>query len=137
MIAVAIVAILVALSVPAYRDYSIRSKIAECVNGAAVAKVQISEYRQSLGAWPPTAEDAGLENAGTSKYCEGFTNYQAATGQFTIDLNLLAIDPGLSNVAPVLTPTLTPLSHHINWNCSRGTTPPLNLKYLPSTCRDT
>ena len=50
MITVAIVALLVALAVPAYKDYTIRSKVAECVNGAAVAKVQVSEFRQSLGA---------------------------------------------------------------------------------------
>ena len=31
MIVIAIVAILVALAVPAYRDYTIRAKVAECV----------------------------------------------------------------------------------------------------------
>ena len=45
MIAIAIVAILLVMAVPAYQDYTIRSKIAECVNGAAVPKVAISEYR--------------------------------------------------------------------------------------------
>ena len=44
MIVIAIVAILVALAVPAYRDYTIRAKVAECVNGAAVPKLNISEY---------------------------------------------------------------------------------------------
>ena len=42
MIVIAIVAILVALAVPAYRDYTIRAKVAECVNGAAVPKLNIS-----------------------------------------------------------------------------------------------
>ncbi len=36
MIVIAIVAILVALAVPAYQDYTIRAKVAECINGAAV-----------------------------------------------------------------------------------------------------
>ena len=55
MIVVAIVAILLAFAVPAYNNYTIRSKVADCINAVAVAKVQISEYRQTLGAWPPNA----------------------------------------------------------------------------------
>ena len=35
MIVIAIVAILVALAVPAYKDYTVRTKVAECINGAA------------------------------------------------------------------------------------------------------
>ena len=136
MIVVAIVAIIVALAVPAYKDYSIRAKIAECVNGAAVGKIQISEYRQSLGAWPPTAQDAGLDGAGISHYCQGFTNYSSTTGAFTIEINLPVIDPELGTVAPVMTPNQPNPTHTINWNCSRGTTPASNLKYLPATCRD-
>ena len=44
MIVIAIVAILVALAVPAYKDYVIRTKVGECINGAAVPKLAISEY---------------------------------------------------------------------------------------------
>ena len=136
LITIAIVAILVAMAVPAYSDYSIRSKVAECINGAAVAKVGISEYRQSLGPWPPTLEDAGLNLAGISHYCASLTNYQPLTGAFTIDLNEAAIDPSLSSEAlmPVLTPTET-TSSMIDWKCSKGATLAANLKYLPSTCR--
>ena len=47
MIVIAIVAILVALAVPAYQDYTIRAKVAECVNAAAVAKLNISEFRET------------------------------------------------------------------------------------------
>jgi len=138
MITVAIVAILVALAIPAYSDYSIRSKVAECINGAAVAKVGISEYRQSLGPWPPSLVEAGLDASGISHYCAAFTNYQPSTGSFTIDINEAAIDPALAPDAlmPVLTPTET-VSAIIDWNCSRGTTLAGNLKYLPSTCRGT
>ena len=74
MITIAILAILVALAVPAYSDYSIRAKVAECINGAAVAKVGISEYRQSLGPWPPSLEAAGLNTAGISHFCTSLVN---------------------------------------------------------------
>ena len=137
MIVIAIVAILMALAVPAYNDYTIRSKIAECINGAAVAKIGVSEYRQTLGAWPPSMEDAGLEVAGISHYCTTLKPYQSATGEFTIDVDETAIDSGLgpNSILPIMTPTLSS-SGVINWNCARGTTPITSLKYLPSTCRD-
>lgn len=138
MIAIAIVAILVAMAVPAYRDYTIRAKIGECVNGAAVAKVSISEYRQSLGAWPPSLVEAGLSNSGTSSYCTALSNYQPSTGAFTIDVNEAAVDGilAIDSIAPALTPSPTS-SSIINWRCSRGSTQANYLKYLPSTCRGT
>jgi len=136
MIVIAIVAILVALAVPAYRDYTVRSKIAECINGAAIPKVHVSEYRMSLGAWPPTAEAAAIDTpTGDSHYCQGFANYVAATGAFTIDVDEAAVDPVLTTVAPVMVPTILP-SNMVQWNCIVGTTAANDIKYLPSTCRD-
>lgn len=137
MITIAVLAILVALAIPAYSDYSIRSKIAECINGASVAKVGISEYRQSLGPWPPTLEDAGLNVSGISRFCTAITNYQALTGSFTIDVNESAVDASLAvdSIAPVLTPDEDPSSYMIVWTCSKGATSAENVKYLPSTCR--
>ena len=136
MIAIAIVAILVAMAVPAYKNFTIRAKVTECINGAAVAKVQISEYRQTLGPWPPGPEDAGLDGAGDSRFCDGFIDYTPATGDFTLSLDEGAIDPAVvGQIAPLMTPTQA-LSNIINWNCSAGKAPPGNLKFLPSTCRD-
>jgi len=136
MIVIAIIAVLVAMAVPAYFDYTIRSKIAECVNGAAVAKVQISEFRQTLGAWPTDETEAGLESAGYSRFCDGFENYDDTTGGFWIGIDEAAVDPIVfGELTPVLTPSVT-ASNNINWSCSRGTTTPENLKYLPSSCRD-
>jgi type IV pilus assembly protein PilA len=137
MIVIAVVAILVALAVPAFKDYTIRSKVAECINGAAVAKLAISEYRQSFGAWPPTFADAGLSTAGISHYCTGLTNYVPATGAFTIDVDEAAIDAALTvdSIHPVMTPNER-TSGFIDWNCSSGTMAASDLKYVPSTCRD-
>ena len=47
MIVVAIVGILAALAVPAYQDYTIRSKISEGVLGATAAKMHVSESYQA------------------------------------------------------------------------------------------
>lgn len=137
MITIAIVAILVALAVPAYRDYTIRAKIAECINNAAVAKVQVSEYRQALGEWPASAEEAGISApAGSSQFCSGYVNYESGSGAFTINVNEAAIDAALGTLEATLTPTETS-NGIINWACSRGTTASSNVKYLPSSCRGT
>ena len=137
MIVIAIIAILVALAVPAYKDYTIRAKITECINGAAVAKIQVSEHRQSLGAWPASAIHAGIETpSGSSFYCTGFSDYQASTGSFVIDVDVAVIDASLGTIAPVLTPTEL-ANFSINWTCTAGATAPGNWRYLPSLCRNT
>jgi len=138
MITVAIVAILAALAVPAYLDYTARAKIAECINGAAVAKLGISEYRQTLGAWPSDLQSAGLESAGRSYFCTAINNYQSETGTFTVDIdeNKVGLEFISGSIAPIMTPTSTS-QNIVTWNCSRGATGVENLKYLPSTCRDT
>jgi type IV pilus assembly protein PilA len=140
MITVAVVAILVAIAVPAYKDYTTRAKIGECINAAAVAKVGVSEYRQTLGAWPPNLTEAGLNVAlGISQYCTALNNYDAGSGRFAIDVNEATIDPLLvvDSIAPFMTPTVRTDSRIIDWRCSRGTTSTNSLKYLPSTCRGT
>jgi type IV pilus assembly protein PilA len=136
MVVVALVAVLVALAVPAYLDYTVRAKIAECINGAAVAKLQISEYRQALGAWPVDVAGAGIDApAGDSHYCAGFSDYQPATGAFAINIDAAAINPELGNVKPLMVPSTT-ASNIVNWDCQLGATADENVKYLPSSCRD-
>jgi len=137
MIVVAIVAILVALAVPAYKDYTVRSKIAECINGAAVAKIQVSEYRQALGIWPVSDVEAGIDTpSGDSQFCVGFINYDGSTGAFTIDIDEAVIATGLGDISPRYTPFDRP-NNIIDWNCSRGATAGALVKYLPGPCRGT
>ncbi len=137
MIVIAIVAILVALAVPAYRDYTIRAKVAECVNGAAVPKLNISEYRETVGAMPSSGDLAGTSApAGQSQYCESFTLLDTTTGIFTVETNETAIDTALSTVTiqPRMVPEVNGAGG-VDWFCQQGGTSAEALKYLPSTCR--
>jgi type IV pilus assembly protein PilA len=139
MIVIAIVAILVALAVPAYKDYTIRTKVGECVNGAAVPKLSISEYRESSSptAWPADENAAGTAlNAGVSRYCMGFPNFSSTTGAFQMNVNHTAVGSTLSPIRPALTPNDN-LQGGVDWSCSRGATATSAIKYLPSTCRGT
>ena len=136
MIVIAIVAILVALAVPAYKDYTVRTKVAECINGAAVPKLAISEYYESMANWPATDNAASVASpAGISQYCDGFASYVTTTGAFEINVNETAVGATNSSIQPVLTPSSN-AQGGVNWSCSSGTTTAAaDVKYLPASCR--
>jgi type IV pilus assembly protein PilA len=140
MIVIAIVAILVALAVPAYQDYTIRAKVGECINGAAVAKLQISEYRETVGSFPADATEAGTATPGgqTAEYCDGW-NYPgtSGSGSFDVLVNEANVD---TSIVGAIEPNLrgaVNASGGVDWECNQGGTDAANIKYLPSTCRGT
>ena len=57
MIVVAIIGILAAIAIPAYQDYTMRSKVTEGLNLAAAAKTTVAEGFQSERHWPASAAD--------------------------------------------------------------------------------
>jgi len=140
MIVVGIIAILVALAVPAYQDYVVRAKVTECINVANTPKLQISEFRQTLGRWPASANEAGINQifggftGSMSTYCRMFF-YNSNEGDFAVWVDTTAIDASLSafEIVPVLSPVES--NGVINWFCTRGLTDDGALKYLPSSCR--
>ena len=139
MIVIAIVAILVALAVPAYQDYTIRAKVAECINNGAVPKLAISEFRETVGSYPADADQAGITaTTGDTQFCTP-TAYNAANdGSFTVQADEAAIDTAIQGtIEAVLTPTPTAsvTGAGVDWTCTRGNTASDNYKYLPSTCR--
>ena len=73
MIVIAIIAILAAIALPAYQDYTIRSKVSEGLVGASAAKVTVAEGFQSGGltGMQAVAAEYAVGNASTSsKYVE-------------------------------------------------------------------
>ncbi len=136
MIVIAIVAILVALAVPAYQDYTIRAKVAECINAAAVPKLAISEFYETVAVFPSDLNQAGMSGQGDSQYCDVYLTYvgnAAVSGLFFIEIDVPAVGAtGIINPRLVGTPSG---SGGVNWACQQGTTDAVNYKYLPSTCR--
>ncbi len=139
MIVVAIVAILVALAVPAYNDYTIRAKVSECINQAAPAKLAISEFFQSEGNFATAAEDYGFDFANSeSQYCNDL-QLTPANGYITVT----AVNTGAgTNITAQLQPETgagtdyNPTSNNgpITWDCV-GTMSAGESRWLPSTCR--
>ena len=127
MIVIAIIAILVAIALPAYQNYTIRAKNSECLSVAASPKLAISETFQSNGAWPANFAAAGYTAAATTM-C-GAAAPSGTAGAFTIANNATATG------GPSVTFTFTPRTNaaSIQWDCS---TPAAVSRYVPASCRN-
>jgi type IV pilus assembly protein PilA len=123
MIVVAIIGILAAIAIPAYQDYTVRSKITEGLSLAAAAKTAVSEGFESNGTQGVIAAAGAWTFPVPSKYV---ANIQIAnTGVITITYNGTANGiPQLgANQTILLTPNVNkaPLgatSGPIDWACS-------------------
>ncbi|HEL4243981.1 TPA: pilin [Stenotrophomonas maltophilia] len=131
MIVVAIVAILTAIALPAYQDYSVRSRTTEALARASAAKVLVSENAASgaplAQGWVATA---------------AATNNVAADGVAVSDVGAIVVT--LTDAAGGGTLTLTPTTNKkalvagtpptgpIIWTCTGSNA---NKSRLPSECR--
>ena len=122
MIVIAIIAILVAIALPAYQNYTIRAKNSECISIAASPKLAISETVQADGAWPATWADAGYTAVATT-YCGAAST--PSSGAFNITSTVSG-----GPVTFTFTPSTTAAA--IEWVCSSGSA---NKAHVPSSCR--
>ncbi len=156
MIVVAIIGILAAIALPAYQDYTVRTKVTEGLVLAGSAKTTVSEAYQSGGATgllaAATAWNADFLANGATKYVATMT-IDGATGVITIGYdtaeitqlaggNLLVLSPGIGGAV------LAGQSGSIDWACSgaSGTTAAarglydagggtLEVRYSPTECK--
>jgi type IV pilus assembly protein PilA len=63
MIVIAIIGILAAIAIPAYQDYTIRSKVSEGLNLAGAAKLAVAETFDSEGSYGADNPAVGLPSA--------------------------------------------------------------------------
>lgn len=130
LIVVAIVAILSAMALPAYQDYSVRARVAEGLTLATAAKTAVAENaasgNSSLSAgWvPPGNTDSVRDVAITPTNGVITITYTAAAGGGNIVMtptaNNQAVVAGSAPNAPLF------------WDCRGGT---LRTDFRPSSCR--
>ncbi len=128
MIVIAIVAILVALAVPAYQDYMVRTKFAECIDQAASAKLAVAEHFQSLATLPATAAAAGIEFDATG-YC---ATMAVVNGAITVTSQNTGQADG-TEPAALFTPTTSGGNISV-WACTISAG---SARYFPASCRNT
>lgn len=132
MIVIAIISILMAYAIPAYRDYTVRAKAGEALSLSAEIKKYISEK------WVVNGNLAVLTSGS-----EGIPNPTEITGEFVSQIAVnagvitvsLTNDTTLNGNTVILTPhppgSAGNAGSSLLWSCSST----LANKYLPKTCR--
>ncbi|MBO7081267.1 MAG: pilin [Neisseriaceae bacterium] len=132
MIVVAIIAILAAIALPAYQDYTRRSRVTEGLSLAAGSKTAVAEYFSSHSEWPSSNSAAGLAEAGQIKgnaVNKVEVGGEEDDGVITVTFNEKVAGKG-STATIILSPSET--SGSFAWDCKGGSLDP---KYRPSECR--
>lgn len=127
MIVVAIIGILAAVALPAYQDYTVRSRVSELAIMASGAKATVSENIANNGGTLPTDACVGVNVFSTATKNTASLECAAATG--IIKATGTAAAKGV-----VLTYIPTPGTEKVTWKC---TTTATDFKYVPAECRGT
>ena len=133
MIVVAIIGILAAIALPAYSDYTVRSRVSEGLVAASSAKVLVAE-NASNGV---TDLAQGLPPFNATKNVAALA-VDKTNGTITLTMDAkaksleLKLTPTAGNPAAALAAGTVPDSN-IEWKCT--TKDAKNLKYVPSECR--
>jgi len=159
MIVVAIIAILAAIALPAYQDYTVRAKVSEGVIAASSAKSLVSEAFQTDGLTgveaAATAYNISPITERSSKYVQD-VQIDDATGVITLEVEASSAN-GIPTTLDGNTLIFTPSTNQaalaadsvgaVDWSCGSvsnvtGTkrslpvgTGTLPAKYAPSECR--
>ncbi|KRA17809.1 prepilin-type N-terminal cleavage/methylation domain-containing protein [Lysobacter sp. Root604] len=127
MIVIAILGILIAIALPAYQDYSIRTKNAECLNVASGAKLAVGETAHSAeGLALITQTNTGYSFT-SSDYCQ---SVQVQNGGSIV---MVTRSTGGPVTTITLVPSSAPNTGRIEWTCSA--TGQANNSQLPAECR--
>lgn len=124
MIVVAIIAILAAIALPAYQDYTVRARVSEAVVLASGVKVTVTENINNINELNSSACN-GVDGATTTTVN---VSSVTCTGNGVITVVTTAKAGG---VTLALTPSYVP-SEVVRWRCSIQDGPE---KYVPPECR--
>jgi type IV pilus assembly protein PilA len=132
MIVIAIIAILLALALPAYQDYTIRTKVGEAMSVTASAKLAAAETCQS----DPQLTLVALNDSGYTFAASKYVDAMAISGGCNVDeiISIVAdTTDAVGTAGATVTITGTIHSSNVDWVCTSTHEP----QHVPSTCRGT
>ncbi len=142
MIVVAIIGILAAVALPAYKSYTLKAKVTEVILAASQCRTTISEvYQTSSTAGGPGIGNWGCESTSqSSKYVSSVatdgvgivTVTATGTGEPTIDGKTMKLTPYSNSALTTVMVTTTMPATIFGWKCTTGT---MNALYLPGSCK--
>lgn len=142
MIVVAIIGILAAVALPAYQDYTARSKITEVNLQVGACKNAVSEFLQANSAFPADANAAGCNSTVTTKYMAAGLTVSSTDARITSGA-IQGTGSGADGKKIILVPTsdaarttalATGGTAIQGWSCGTDAVT-TNLKYFPASCR--
>ena len=145
MVVIAIIGVLGSLALPAYQDYAVRAKVSEMMLAATQCKTAVTETVSTASQADVSAALPRACETQTSKYVSGMVvdanGVITVTGNTnTLRGNTSATDNALSLVPvhtgnSLLNGTTDGGKSISAWNCGPAATNPLNVKYLPNSCK--
>ncbi len=143
MIVVAIIGILAAVALPAYKDYTVKAKMSEVVLAASQCRTTIAEtYQTAAAGATPGVDGWGCgENTSSSKYVSAVNT--SADGAITVTaqgFNDAAIDGKKIMLTPATSAgvalTVAAIPTQVGtFKCAPDATTPVPAKYLPGSCK--
>ncbi|HEY0232350.1 MAG TPA: pilin [Dokdonella sp.] len=129
-IAIAIVAVLAAVALPAYQDYLVRSQVSEGFALANGAKTAVWDYLSHHGGLPTDNRAAGLPEPEsiTGQYVGAVA---ISAGVVRVTFAGSSVNRALANGVLRFVPDATPGS--LRWSCSAEAA--IDARYLPTGCR--
>lgn len=129
MLVVAIIAILTAIALPAYQDFTARAQMAEALTLAGGSRASVTEYWWNHGKAPANNAQAGVSDSIKGNHVK---EVLVNNGVITATMRNDNVAAPLRGKTLSLTPTFPSSTQgSVIWTCSTDAAP----RYVPSSCR--
>lgn len=132
LIVIAIIGILAAIAIPAYQDYTVRTKVSEGLAMASASKAAVAETFNSRGQFL-SANNASYGLPSPASINGNYVSSISIGAAGVVSVEYRTLSPGKvdSGDTVLLTPN-TSLSRSMRWDCSSTI---IAAKFVPANCR--